>query len=164
MILGFNHNVMYRGEVFHVQTEDSGVEIPNIVTLLYRGGVILCSAKTSYADILKMDNLEEVVEELMKEQHKGVMRRLKAGEFDERIFYGKRDSEANDTATDESFANDSGAEIPLSQSAQETAAPLPDAPVEHGVCCEEPASGGQDTSRSGESLDEAILSFFGIHE
>src|SRR6185369_12769569 len=86
MVLGFNHNVMYKGEVFHVQTEDSGVSNPHIITLLYKGGVILCSKKTSYADILKMDNLEVVVEELMKEQHKELMRRLKTGEFDERAF------------------------------------------------------------------------------
>lgn len=86
MILGFNHNVNYKGEVFHVQTEDSGIASPNITTLLYKGGVILCSKKTSYADILKMNDLETVVEELMKEQHKEVMRRLKSGEFDERAF------------------------------------------------------------------------------
>lgn len=86
MVLGFNHNVMYKGEVFHVQTEDSGVANPHIITLLYKGGVILCSKKTSYADILKMENLEDVVEELMKEQHKDLMRRLKTGEFDERAF------------------------------------------------------------------------------
>lgn len=86
MVLGFNHNVMYKGEVFHVQTEDSGVNNPHIITLLYKGGVILCSKKTSYADILKMENLEVVVEELMKEQHKDLMRRLKTGEFDERAF------------------------------------------------------------------------------
>ena len=86
MVLGFNHNVMYKGEVFHVQTEDSGVVNPHIITLLYRGGVILCSKKTSYSDILKMENLEVVVEELMKEQHKDMMRRLKAGEFDDRAF------------------------------------------------------------------------------
>src|SRR6185369_15873219 len=86
MVLGFNHNVMYKGEVFHVQTEDSGVSNPHIITLLYKGGVILCSKKTSYSDILKMDNLEVVVEELMKEQHKEMMRRLKAGEFDEKAF------------------------------------------------------------------------------
>ena len=84
MVLGFNHNIMYKGEVFHVQTEDSGVANPHLITLLYKGGVILCSKKTSYADILKMDNLEVVVEELMKEQHKEMMRRLKAGEFDDR--------------------------------------------------------------------------------
>jgi hypothetical protein len=86
MVLGFNHNVVYKGEVFHVQTEDSGVKNPHIITLLYRGGVILCSKKTSYADILTMDNLESVVEELMKAQHKELMRRLKSGEFDERAF------------------------------------------------------------------------------
>jgi hypothetical protein len=86
MILGFNHNVVYKGVVFHVQTEDSGINNPHIITLLYRGGVILCSKKTSYADILKMDNFESVVEELMKAQHKELMRRLKSGEFDERAF------------------------------------------------------------------------------
>ena len=86
MVLGFNHNVQYKGEVFHVQTEDSGVANPHIITLLYRGGVIICSKKTSYSDILKMDSLEIVVEELMKEQHKDMMRRLKAGEFDEKAF------------------------------------------------------------------------------
>jgi len=86
MVLGYNHNVVYKGEVFHVQTEDSGVNNPHIITLLYRGGVILCSKKTSYADILSMDNLESVVEELMKAQHKELMRRLKSGEFDERAF------------------------------------------------------------------------------
>ena len=86
MVLGFNHNLMYKGEVFHVQTEDSGVANPHIITLLYRGGVIISSKKTSYSDILKMDNLEVVVEELMKEQHKEMMRRLKTGEFDEKAF------------------------------------------------------------------------------
>ncbi|MBC8017901.1 MAG: hypothetical protein H7X83_05200 [Verrucomicrobia bacterium] len=86
MVLGFNHNLTYKGEVFHVQTEDSGVNNPHIITLLYRGGLILCSKKTSYADILMMDNLESVVEELMKAQHKDLMRRLKSGEFDDRAF------------------------------------------------------------------------------
>lgn len=86
MVVGFNHNVVYKGEVFHVQTEDSGIKNPHIITLLYRGGVILCSKKTSYADILMMENLELVVEELMKAQHKELLRRLKSGEFDERAF------------------------------------------------------------------------------
>ena len=50
--------------------------------MLYKNGAILASRKTGYADILKMENLEVVVEELMKEQHKEMMRRLKSGEFD----------------------------------------------------------------------------------
>lgn len=86
MVVGFNHNVIYRGEVFHVQTEDSGVANPHIVTLIYREGTIVASRKTSYADIIKVEHLERVVEELMKEQHKGMLRRLKNGEFDARAF------------------------------------------------------------------------------
>jgi len=86
MVLGFNHNIRYRGELFHVQTEDSGRANPHIVTLLYRGGTIIASAKTGYADIIKADQLELVVESIMKEQHKEMMRRLKGGEFDARIF------------------------------------------------------------------------------
>ncbi len=90
MVVGFNHNVMYKGEVFHVQTEDSGVANPHIITLIYREGTIIASRKTSYADIIKVDNLERVVEELMKEQHKGMLRRLKHGEFDAKAFPSPR--------------------------------------------------------------------------
>ena len=86
MVVGFNHNIMYKGEVFHVQTEDSGLANPHIITLLYRGGTIIASKKTSYADILKVDGLAQVVESIMKEQHKDMLRRLKTGEFDDRAF------------------------------------------------------------------------------
>lgn len=86
MVLGFNHNVMYKGEIFHVQTEDSGIANPHIVTLIYRGGVIISSKKISYDDIMKIENLELIVAELMKDQHRDMLRRLKAGEFDERAF------------------------------------------------------------------------------
>jgi len=85
MVVGYNHNIMYKGEVFHVQTEDSGINNPHIITLLYRGGNILASKKTSYADIVRMGNLNQIVEDLMKEQHKEMLRRLKNAEFDERI-------------------------------------------------------------------------------
>ena len=82
MVVGFNHNFRYKGEIYHVQTEDGGLNRPQIITLLYQGGTILGSKKTSYADITKVGNLDQVVEELMKEQHKEMLRRLKEGEFD----------------------------------------------------------------------------------
>lgn len=85
MVVGFNHNFKYKGEVYHVQTEDGGLNTTNIITLLYKGGTILARQKTSYSDIAKVDNLEQVVEELMKEQHKEMLKRLKSGEFDEII-------------------------------------------------------------------------------
>lgn len=86
MLPGFNHNIRYKGELFHVQTEDGGLEHPRVVTLLYRGGTILCSQKTSYADIVTTEQVRDVVDSVMKEQHKEMMRRLKSGEFDARAF------------------------------------------------------------------------------
>ena len=85
MVVGFNHNFPYKGQIYHIQTEDGGLASPNIVTLLYHGGTILASRKTSYADIARVDNLDQVVEDLMKEQHKGMLRSLKNGEFDAAI-------------------------------------------------------------------------------
>ena len=102
MIVGYNHNVTYRGVCFHVQTEDSGIRTPHLITLLYHGGTIICSQKTSYADILNVDNLEHVVEDLAKEQHKGMLRRLKKGDFDQRIVdLGIRIAPAETTETTE---------------------------------------------------------------
>ncbi len=86
MVQGFNHNILYRGVVFHIQTEDSGLKNPHITTLLYRSGTIIASKKTDYSDIITSEMLEKVVEDLMKEQHKDMLRRLKAGEFDNRAF------------------------------------------------------------------------------
>lgn len=85
MRLGFNHNVQYKDQVYHVQTEDSGVKNPHVITLLYRGGTILASKKTSYADIVSFENLDLMVDDLMKEQHKGMLRALKTGAYDEKI-------------------------------------------------------------------------------
>jgi hypothetical protein len=79
---GFNHNFQYRGEMYHVQTEDSGVKSARIVTLLFRGGTIVASQKYSYADLMGREDLPQLVEERMMEQHKEMMHRLRKGEFD----------------------------------------------------------------------------------
>jgi hypothetical protein len=79
---GYNTDFIYKGKSFHVQTEDSGVKNPIIVTLLYRDGKILSSKKMSYADILKADCLDSAVADLMKEQHKQMIKDLKNGKFE----------------------------------------------------------------------------------
>lgn len=81
-VTGFNHNIKHKGKVYHVQTEDSGVNNPHIITHLFVGGNILASKKTSYADILGAENLHEVVRELMEEQHKEMLRNLINGVYD----------------------------------------------------------------------------------
>jgi len=82
MLSGFNTNVRHRSILFHVQSEDSGRNHPHVITHLYHGGTILASEKTSYADRLGDPDLPAVVKSLMETQHKGVLRRLAAGEFD----------------------------------------------------------------------------------
>lgn len=82
MVGGYNHNFRHKGRVFHVQTEDSGSKKCHIVTLLYEGGTILESCKSSYADLLGSENLQQQVEQRMKTQHKEMLRRLRDGELD----------------------------------------------------------------------------------
>lgn len=82
MLPGFNHNIKHQGRIYHVQTEDSGVSNPHIITHLFVGGNILATKKTSYADIVNADNLTVVVQELMEEQHKAMLRNLVNGVYD----------------------------------------------------------------------------------
>jgi len=79
MLSGINTDFQYKGETFHVQTEDGGEENPMITTLLFKGGAIYSSKRTNYAEILKSIPSREAIKELMKEQHKSMMRDLKAG-------------------------------------------------------------------------------------
>ena len=81
-VSGFNHNITHAGRVFHVQTEDSGVNNPNILTHLFVGGNILASKKTSYAELLDAENLQELVRQLMEDQHKQMLRNLVNGVYD----------------------------------------------------------------------------------
>jgi hypothetical protein len=82
MVVGFNHNIKHAGKLYHVQTEDSGLDNPHVITHLFVGGNIIASKKTSYADIAGADNLPEVVRELMEEQHKEMLRNLINGVYD----------------------------------------------------------------------------------
>ncbi len=82
MLTGYNTDFKFQNKIYHVQTEDGGVSSPYITSLLYHQGAILASRKTSYADILKADCLEEVVRELMMEQHKQMIRDLMQGKLD----------------------------------------------------------------------------------
>jgi hypothetical protein len=172
MVFGFNHNVRYKGEVFHVQTEDSGIAAPHIITLLYKGGVILASKKTSYADILKIENLDAVVEELMKDQHKAMMRRLKAGELDQRAFQTPSSAKESCKVTPSAPPTDIVAGIfstPLASqppsSVKSDISLLFATPFkQQDSAAGQQQTGCDDTAKGVVSLDEAILSFLGTDE
>jgi hypothetical protein len=80
-ILGYNHNVRYRGLVFHVQTEDSGVSSPHLFTHLFHHGVIVSTRKLDYDP----GSAEDSIRSLMQAQHKAVLKDLRRGTFDDKI-------------------------------------------------------------------------------
>ncbi|MDI6744740.1 MAG: hypothetical protein QMD07_05110 [Thermodesulfovibrionales bacterium] len=76
MLVGYNNNITYKGKVYHVQTEDSGLNNPIIVTLLYFKGTILASKKISYSHLIGIKDIKKSVRELMQEQHKAMLKEL----------------------------------------------------------------------------------------
>ena len=84
--VGFNNNVKYGGNVFHIQTEDSGLDRPHVITHLFAdGGRIIKSNKRSYATEVKRDDIAPYVRQLMKGQHMEMAIMLREGKFDEVI-------------------------------------------------------------------------------
>lgn len=82
--MGFNNNIKSRGQVFHVQTEDSGLDAPHIITHLFAdGGRVIKSHKRSYADaIAQEEDIGSFVRGLMKAQHMEMVLALRDGRFD----------------------------------------------------------------------------------
>ncbi len=85
-MLGFNNNVRHHGRVFHIQTEDSGIKRPHIITHLFGdGGRILKSVRTDYSEHVGSSDMPATVKRMMKEQHKAMFVALRAGELDAAI-------------------------------------------------------------------------------
>jgi hypothetical protein len=87
-LLGYNHNVKYKGRIYHVQTEDSGPGNPRLFTHLYFEGTILSTKRHDY----DAASAEDVVRGLMQGQHKAILKDLKQGRLDDRLsgFFSRR--------------------------------------------------------------------------
>ena len=88
MLSGFNTNFRYRGVLFHVQTEDSGLENPHVISHLFHGGNIMASEKCDYTGLLtssRPEALEDAIRKLMEGQHKSMLKQLSRGEHDPAI-------------------------------------------------------------------------------
>jgi pSer/pThr/pTyr-binding forkhead associated (FHA) protein len=84
--VGFNNNVKYHGAVYHIQTEDSGLDKPHIITHLFAdGGRVIKSHKRSYAHEVSRTDVSPFVRALMKGQHMEMLLMLREGRFDEII-------------------------------------------------------------------------------
>lgn len=82
MVTGFNTDVKHDGRVYHVQTEDKGLQNPIIETLIYMGGEILAARRTSYADLIERGGEDKEVAERIESQHNRTILDIKNGKFD----------------------------------------------------------------------------------
>lgn len=82
MITGFNTDIKHNEKVYHIQTEDKGLQNPYIESLVYVGGEILASKKTSYAEQVKSGVDEKWIGSLMEQQHRTMIAAIKRGRFD----------------------------------------------------------------------------------
>jgi hypothetical protein len=82
VITGFNTDIKHNDKVYHIQTEDKGMQNPYIESLVYVGGEILASKKTSYAEQVKTGVDEKWIGSLMEQQHRTMIAAIKRGRFD----------------------------------------------------------------------------------
>src|SRR5258706_7463 len=83
MITGFNTDVDYEGRVFHVQTEDKGLDNPVVESLVYTGGEIITSRRSSYADLVRSPSYTDTeLARRMESQHQAIIREIMSGRFD----------------------------------------------------------------------------------
>jgi hypothetical protein len=84
MITGYNTDVRHGNRIYHVQTEDKGLTNPRIETLIYVGGEILDSYRSSYEELLAHPPVAEAaIQSRMDEQHRAVIRDIKNGKYDQ---------------------------------------------------------------------------------
>ena len=91
MITGYNTDVRHNDVLFHVQTEDKGVGNPLIESLVYVGGQVLASKRTSYADLLAEGKDEKSVMAMMDHQHRTMIAAIRHGKFADKVGEGHLD-------------------------------------------------------------------------
>jgi len=80
MITGFNTDIDFDGQTFHVQTEDKGVDHPVIETLVYTGGQIVCARKTPYAELVADGGaVDAEIQQRMEAQHRALIQEIRDG-------------------------------------------------------------------------------------
>ncbi len=82
---GYNHNVKYKGNIFHIQTEDSGDDKKHIFTHIFHGGVVIYSKKIEYRAGTQPDGRNLDIPRLMRRSHQSTFRVLVNRELDETI-------------------------------------------------------------------------------
>ncbi len=93
MITGYNTDVEYEGVVYHVQTEDKGINTPLILSLVYLDGAILASKRTPYDDLLGPGFDQAILAKRLQRQHKLICAAVRAGRIEELKRFSERSAD-----------------------------------------------------------------------
>lgn len=99
MITGFNTDIEYEGVVYHVQTEDKGLDSPVILSLVYSGGAILASKRSPYEDLIRGGYSDEALAERLKRQHMLICAAIHTGRINDLKKMSGRSVEPGSTGT-----------------------------------------------------------------
>lgn len=121
MITGYNTDVEHNGVVYHVQTEDKGVQTPLILSLVYAGGAILASKRTSYDDLIAAGFSREILTERLQRQHKLICAAVHAGRIEELKRMGESEAPRQIPYADAADVTPPGKSPPAVSSDQKTA-------------------------------------------
>lgn len=106
-LVGYNTNIRHNNKLYHIQTEDSGIEHPHIITHLFvDGGRIIATRKTDYSQYLQEADLVEIIRKLMMEQHKAMAIALRDCEYDDPVTEPKRSRSQSVRPTRKEFSKD----------------------------------------------------------
>jgi len=83
VITGFNTDIEHDGVIYHVQTEDKGLDTPIILSLVYVGGAILASKRAPYEDLIAQGFSDEVLSERLKRQHRLICAAINSGRIED---------------------------------------------------------------------------------
>jgi len=83
VITGFNTDIEHDGVVYHVQTEDKGLETPMILSLVYSRGEILASKRSRYEDLIAQGFSDEALAERLKRQHRLICAAIHSGRIND---------------------------------------------------------------------------------
>jgi len=95
VITGFNTDIEHDGVIYHVQTEDKGLDTPIILSLVYTGGTILASKRSPYEDLIAEGFSDEALAERLKRQHRLICAAIHSGRIDDlKKMSGRRGKDA----------------------------------------------------------------------
>lgn len=94
MITGFNTDIEHEGVVYHVQTEDKGLDTPFILSLVYVGGAILASKRSPYTDLLGKEFDSAALGERLQRQHTLICAAITSGRIEQLKRLNERENEA----------------------------------------------------------------------